>query len=482
MEGDKAGHTIIKSEIISGTPDKIGVESKDGVTTITWVGGDTGAAGGAAGEKGPRGDKGETGDKGAKGETGDKGAKGETGDKGAKGETGDKGAKGDKGEKGDAGRQVIEGHGITATVDSANDTLTIAAKTKPNGGISAQSEGLSIDTDNATIKVDDAGKVAAVTGTITAGETPSVATADANKLAKAGEVAEAIKAAKTSVTNADATTTVTQDGNVYKVAAKVAENKGLDKTTDGLAVKQGSGITVNNDGVSVHAKDNGGLTVGTDGVSVNTDGTTIKLDDAGKVSAVTGAITAGDNAGVAEADKGKLAKAGEVVAAINKAKTKVVAGSGIKVTSSGNEYTVSADLPFTKNADKSISLNEEGVIRNVANGRVAKDSKDAVNGSQLHAVERRLSGNMDKLNHRIDKVGKRADAGTASAIATANLLQSYRPGLSAATAAVGEYRGQSAVAVGYSRLSDNGKYGVKLSLGANTQGNVGAGAGVAYFW
>ena len=482
MEGDKAGHTIIKSEIISGTPDKIGVESKDGVTTITWVGGDTGAAGGAAGEKGPRGDKGETGDKGAKGETGDKGAKGETGDKGAKGETGDKGAKGDKGEKGDAGRQVIEGHGITATVDSANDTLTIAAKTKPNGGISAQSEGLSIDTDNATIKVDDAGKVAAVTGTITAGETPSVATADANKLAKAGEVAEAIKAAKTSVTNADATTTVTQDGNVYKVAAKVAENKGLDKTTDGLAVKQGSGITVNNDGVSVHAKDNGGLTVGTDGVSVNTDGTTIKVDDAGNVSAVTGTITAGNDASVADDDKGKLAKAGEVAAAINKAKTKVVAGSGIKVTSSGNEYTVSADLPFTKNADKSISLNEEGVIRNVANGRVAKDSKDAVNGSQLHAVERRLSGNMDKLNHRIDKVGKRADAGTASAIATANLLQSYRPGLSAATAAVGEYRGQSAVAVGYSRLSDNGKYGVKLSLGANTQGNVGAGAGVAYFW
>jgi|GEM_PF-1248600 len=258
--------------------------------------------------------------------------------------------------KGEAGRKVIEGKGITATVNTDN-TLTIAAKTKPNGGISAQGDGLSIDTDDTTITL-KSGKVSAVTGTITAGETPSVATADANKLAKAGEVAEAIKSAK----------------------------------------------------------------------------------------------------------------------------TKVVAGSGIKVTSSGNEYTVSADLPFTKNADKSISLNEEGVIRNVANGRVAKDSKDAVNGSQLHAVERRLSGNMDKLNHRIDKVGKRADAGTASAIATANLLQSYRPGLSAATAAVGEYRGQSAVAVGYSRLSDNGKYGVKLSLGANTQGNVGAGAGVAYFW
>ena len=403
VEGDNAGHTIIKSEIISGTPDKIGVESKDGVTKITWVGG----AGGAKGADGKsaydlwkakdgnadkseadflaslKGDKGQNGTNGTNGKSAYDLWKAKDGNANKseadflaslKGENGTNGksaydlwkakdGNADKSEadflaslKGDAGRQVVAGKGITATVNT-DDTLRIEAKTKPNGGISAQEEGLSIDTDGTTITL-KSGKVSAATGTITAGETPSVATADANKLAKAGEVAEAIKAAK----------------------------------------------------------------------------------------------------------------------------TKVVAGSGIKVTSSGNGYTVSADLPFTKNADKSISLNEEGVIRNVANGRVAKDSKDAVNGSQLHAVERRLSGNMDKLNHRIDKMGKRADAGTASAIATANLLQSYRPGLSAATAAVGEYRGQSAVAVGYSRLSDNGKYGVKLSLGANTQGNVGAGAGVAYFW
>ena len=356
-EGGKAGHTIIKSEIKSGSPDKIKVDSANGETTITWIGGDT--AGGVAGGKGADGKSAYEVWKAISGNENksvDEFIKAIKGEKGEQGERGLQGEKGEKGEKGDAGSQVIQGNGITAT-PNADNTLTIAAKTKTNGGILAQSEGLSIDTDGTTITL-KSGKVSAVTGTITAGDTPSVATTDANKLAKAGEVAEAIKAAK----------------------------------------------------------------------------------------------------------------------------TKVVAGSGIKVTSSGNEYTVSADLPFTKNADKSISLNEEGVIHNVANGRVAKDSKDAVNGSQLHAVERRLSGNMDKLNHRIDKMGKRADAGTASAIATANLLQSYRPGLSAATAAVGQYHGQSAVAVGYSRLSDNGKYGVKFSLGANTQGNVGAGAGVAYFW
>ena len=121
-------------------------------------------------------------------------------------------------------------------------------------------------------------------------------------------------------------------------------------------------------------------------------------------------------------------------------------------------------------------------IQNVAAGEISATSTDAINGSQLYSISSRLGNNMNSLNDRINKVGKRADAGTASAIATANLLQSYRPGLSAATAAVGQYRGQSAIAIGYSRLSDNGKYGVKFSLGANTQGNVGAGAGVAYFW
>ena len=274
----------------------------------------------------------------------------------------------------------------------------------------------------------------------------------------------------------------------HVVTIKAAQPQGGAAAGGSTPVTAGDGILVSaGNKVSVKPKDNGGLTVNGDGVSVNADGTTIKLDNAGKVAAVTGEIEKDDATGDAKAktggDDNKLTTVANVAKAINAAKTEIVSGDGIKVTSTGNKYTVSANLPFTKDAaDKSITLKDEGVIRNVANGRVAKDSKDAVNGSQLHAVESRLSGNMDKLNHRIDKVGKRADAGTASAIATANLLQSYRPGLSAATAAVGEYRGQSAVAVGYSRLSDNGKYGVKFSLGANTQGNVGAGAGVAYFW
>ena len=67
-------------------------------------------------------------------------------------------------------------------------------------------------------------------------------------------------------------------------------------------------------------------------------------------------------------------------------------------------------------------------------------------------------------------------------MAAANLLQAYREGQSAVTAGIGQHRGQAAVAVGYSRLSDSGKIGIKFSLSADTQGEVSTGAGIGYFW
>ena len=110
-------------------------------------------------------------------------------------------------------------------------------------------------------------------------------------------------------------------------------------------------------------------------------------------------------------------------------------------------------------------------ITNVAPGRISPDSTDAVNGSQLYAVKK-----------DINKLGNRMNAGMATSAAMANLLQPHKPGQSVATAGVGQHKNQSAVAVGYSRLSDNGKYGVRFSMGANTQGEVTGGAAVGYFW
>ena len=363
VEGDKAGHTIIKSEIISGTPDKIGVESKDGVTKITWVGGDT--AGGAAGEKGA---------------------------------------------DGKSAYEIWKDANPDNATKSEADFLASLKGAKGEAG--------AVDTDGTTINV-TGGKVSAVTGAIenNAGNAKAK-NGDGAKLTTVANVADAINAAKTVVTNADNTTNVNldADGKTYKVAARVADDKGLEKTDSGLVVKAGNGIEVGSDGVKVKAKENGGIIVDKDGLSVDLPFTRTEEPDGTMVTF-----------------KGKLA----------------------------------ADRP-----------NGEVRIGGVAAGMVTPTSTDAVNGSQLYAVGSRV----DRLQDKVDKLGKRADAGVAGALATANLLQPHHPGQSVATAAVGNHNGQTAIAVGYATMSDNGKYGMRFSFGANSQRDVSLGAGLGYFW
>ncbi|WP_134078176.1 YadA-like family protein [Haemophilus haemolyticus] len=118
------------------------------------------------------------------------------------------------------------------------------------------------------------------------------------------------------------------------------------------------------------------------------------------------------------------------------------------------------------------------VMTNVAPGRISPTSTDAVNGSQLHAV----ASSIGNLNNKINKVGKHADAGTASALAASNIPQAYTPGKSLVGIAAGSYQGQTGVAVGMSRISDNGKIIIRLSGTTNTQGRAGVAAGVGYQW
>ena len=125
---------------------------------------------------------------------------------------------------------------------------------------------------------------------------------------------------------------------------------------------------------------------------------------------------------------------------------------------------------------------DERRIQNVAAGEISSTSTDAINGSQLYSVANGVGNRINNLQGQINKLGKRMNAGVAGAMAAANLMQPHKPGQSAAMAAIGQHHGEAAVAVGYSRISDNGKYGVKLSVGANTQGQLSTGAGVSYFW
>ena len=121
-------------------------------------------------------------------------------------------------------------------------------------------------------------------------------------------------------------------------------------------------------------------------------------------------------------------------------------------------------------------------IQNVAPGLISKDSTDAINGSQLYTMMNESRGDLDKLKGQVNKMGKRHRAGLAGVNAATTLPQVFMPGKSMISAGAGHYKGQSAVAVGYSRASDSGKLIFKLQGNVNTQGEFGAGAGIGYQW
>ena len=140
-----------------------------------------------------------------------------------------------------------------------------------------------------------------------------------------------------------------------------------------------------------------------------------------------------------------------------------------------------------------VSVGSEGkerTITNVAAGRINKTSTDAINGSQLYAalerntttINNNTTYHINRLENKMDREDKRLRAGIAGATATAGLPQAYTPGKSMVAAAVGGYRDQSALAVGASRITDNGKVILKLTGNVNTRGDFGGSVGAGYQW
>nr|AAS00025.1 adhesin [Haemophilus influenzae] len=167
-------------------------------------------------------------------------------------------------------------------------------------------------------------------------------------------------------------------------------------------------------------------------------------------------------------------------------------GASTKITKDGLTITLAngANGATVTDADK-IKVASDGIsagnkaVKNVAAGEISATSTDAINGSQLYAVAKgvtNLAGQVNNLEGKVNKVGKRADAGTASALAASQLPQATMPGKSMVSIAGSSYQGQNGLAIGVSRISDNGKVIIRLSGTTNSQGKTGVAAGVGYQW
>ena len=308
------------------------------------------------------------------------------------------------------------------------------------------------------------------------------------------------------------TPTVDKDGNAkvnfsVNATSVINNNKGSIKeaATDPKSANAGK--------VTVSDADKGKLaTVDTVAEAINSAATFVKVADSQEV--IT-ASTADDN--------GVAVKSGDTVTH--------TAGKNLKVKRDGKSVTYALAQDIDVNSVKAtngvtigsgdnattITSNDKGLnlagkdgaetnINNVKDADLNSTSKQAVNGSQLYTTNVQVNKNsqninrieskvdslsrvinnhadeLNRLDRKVNKQGKEARAGIAGANAAAALPQVYTAGKSMVAASAGTFKGQNALAVGYSRASDNGKVILKLQGNANTSGDVGAGVGVGYQW
>jgi len=67
-------------------------------------------------------------------------------------------------------------------------------------------------------------------------------------------------------------------------------------------------------------------------------------------------------------------------------------------------------------------------------------------------------------------------------MAMASLPQAYQPNQSSAGVALGNFHGETGIAVGVSTISESGRYVFKLNATTNSRGDAGVGVGAGMVW
>ena len=131
-----------------------------------------------------------------------------------------------------------------------------------------------------------------------------------------------------------------------------------------------------------------------------------------------------------------------------------------------------------------IGKTEQQFVDSLNSNTKLKERVDTIENT-VHNHGREIQQNRNaiaQVNRDMQKMNKELRSGIAGAIAIGSLYQNTIPGKETISAGLGSFKGQNAVAVGYSRLSDNGRVGMKANISINSSGDAGAGASIGYTW
>ncbi|HEY0504708.1 MAG TPA: YadA-like family protein [Lysobacter sp.] len=136
-----------------------------------------------------------------------------------------------------------------------------------------------------------------------------------------------------------------------------------------------------------------------------------------------------------------------------------------------------------------VSIGSAGAERTISNVARGNADTDAVNVSQLHDslseakayADTRLNDVWDGLAQEVDEVNRQANRGIAAASALINVTP-YVPGHVTMNAGLANYRGETALGVGVSRWSDNGRLNLNAGVSAAKDDDPVIRVGIGYIF
>ena len=129
------------------------------------------------------------------------------------------------------------------------------------------------------------------------------------------------------------------------------------------------------------------------------------------------------------------------------------------------------------------TINQNGIdmnqkrITNVANGI---NDTDAVNVRQLDGIRNEFRNEIGGVRRDMNRMDKGLRAGVAAAMATASMPQSNIPGRSMLSMGAANWKGEQGIAIGVSKVTDDGKYVFKFSGNASSRGDYGGAIGAGF--
>ncbi|HCT6046246.1 TPA: YadA-like family protein [Escherichia coli] len=228
----------------------------------------------------------------------------------------------------------------------------------------------------------------------------------------------------------------------------------------------------------------------------NTDGADANAQGKDSVAIGSGSIAAADNSVAlgtgSVADEENTISVGS---STNQRRITNVA-AGVNATDAVNvsqlKSSEAGGVRYDTKADGSIDYSNitlgggnSGTTR-ISNVSAGVNNNDAVNYAQLkqsvQETKQYTDQRMVEMDNKLSKTESKLSGGIASAMAMTGLPQAYTPGASMASIGGGTYNGESAVALGVSMVSANGRWVYKLQGSTNSQGEYSAALGAGIQW